>query len=137
LDLENGVLNSDNGSIGMTGFFDTITGNLNNAGTVQFGAALHTLDVTGGYTQTEGGTLVVRLGESPGGPVNDSVTVGGTASLGGTLDLTAQGGLTAGTTWTIMGYASVTGNFSTVNPPDAGTWTEAALATGVTVTKVT
>jgi hypothetical protein len=125
LDLENGVLNSDNGSIGMTGFFDTITGNLNNAGTVQFGAALHTLIVTDNYTQTEGGTLVARLANLG---VSDGLAVGGSAALDGTLNLTAQGNLTAGDTWTVVAYGTLSGDFATVNfPPDGNpAWAEAA-----------
>jgi hypothetical protein len=145
MDLEGGgVLNSNNGAIGMMPIADAIGGNLNNAGTIEFGSALHALGVGGAYTQTASGALDVRLGSGgPPPPISpsDAVAVAGVASLDGTLNLTAFGTLTAGQVWNPVGYGG--GNpgpsdFDTVNfPSDGGTWTEAPGPAVVVVTKVT
>jgi hypothetical protein len=111
-------------SYGATGFTDTITGNLSNSGTVAFPTGtslLHTLHVSGNYTQGSSGTLSMRLDNSS---ASDLVTVGGTATLGGTLTLTGLHTLTgAGQTWTLISAGNnITTDFATINWPDSGNW---------------
>ena len=60
----------------------TINGSLLNEGSVDFGSALGTLTVTGGYTQTAGATLTINIG---GSGAIDALHVSGQASLGGHL----------------------------------------------------
>jgi hypothetical protein len=140
MDLEGGVLNTDSTSGGAA---DTITGSLTNNGTVSFGGtALHTLFVTGTYTQESGGTLDVRLANGSGAPgsiaPSDVLAIGGNATLDGTLDVSAlSGSLNPTQTWQPVAYGSNVPltDFSTVNFPADGNlfWTEAAGAANVTV----
>jgi hypothetical protein len=125
LDLESGVLSSNS-----TG--DTITGNLTNNGTVEFTGALHTLTVSGSYTQDLDGTLEIRLNN---GAASDKLAIGGSATLDGTLDRIPQDSLTADQTWTVMTYAAHTGDFSTVNFPNDGNpaWSKTTGGTTVDV----
>src|SRR5262249_12114688 len=87
--LAAGQLNSNGATVmGMT-LEDIIDGSVENDGVISFGgAALHTLDIAavagvgGNYTQSSTGTLEMRLDN---GAHNDLLTVGGTATLDGTL----------------------------------------------------
>jgi hypothetical protein len=114
--LAAGQLNSNGGSLmGMT-IDDTIDGSVQNDGVISFGgAALHTLDVSDDFTQDSSGTLDMRLDNSE---KNDKLTVGGTATLDGTLSLTGLHSLSSFQTWTIMTYGASSGDFDTVDFPD-------------------
>jgi hypothetical protein len=143
LDLEAGVLNSN-------GALDDITGNLTNNGItviingqtvtyngiVDFTGALHTLTVTGDYTQNSSGTLDIRLDNGSGATSpSDVLSIAGNATLGGTLNLSAQNSLTDEQTWEVMTYLTHTGDFSTVNFPNDGNpgWEHNAGPEAVTV----
>lgn len=71
----------------------TITGNLRNAGEFHVGGEgqAGTLNVTGTYTQTAAGTLVVELGGLTPDTQHDVLIVNGTATLGGTLRVALLG----------------------------------------------
>ncbi len=99
----------------------TITGTVNNSGgIVQPGGpnVAGTLTINGSYTQGAGGTLEVEVGDGLMGGVHDALAVGGPASLAGTIAQLQVGNLT-GTSFPVMTYASVSGDFTTFNltPP--------------------
>jgi hypothetical protein len=98
---------------------DAITAPLTNAGTITFVGALHTLTVTGSYTQTSAGALQVRVGN---GEASDALSISAAATLGGTLTVTEYGSdLNAGQTWDIISAgAAITTNFATWNFPNDG-----------------
>jgi hypothetical protein len=100
LTLSGGTLTSNGGSGSSSGVGDAVSGGpLTNNGTIRFAGALHSLTLSGGdYTQGAAGTLSMRISA---GPSNDKFFIGGTATLGGTLIVTAQGNLPAAT-WTII-----------------------------------
>jgi hypothetical protein len=117
------------GSLGLNGGTltthggDAITAPLTNAGTITFVGALHTLSLTGAYTQTAAGTLAMRLDN--GSPsINDVFTISAGATLNGTLSLTGLHSLTAGQTWVLIdvGAGVITNDFATIDFPDQGAW---------------
>jgi hypothetical protein len=69
------------------------------------------------------------------GAASDRLVVGTTATLDGTLTLTGLHALSADT-WTIITYASHSGNFSSFSWPDTGTWQDSPGATAYEVDKV-
>ncbi|MCF8245253.1 MAG: T9SS type A sorting domain-containing protein [Saprospiraceae bacterium] len=80
------------------------------------GTSPGTLTVTGNYTNT---TLDIEI--EAGSPVLfDKLVVSGTATLGGTLNVTETGNVPAGS-YTILSAASISGSFSTMNLPDCYT----------------
>jgi outer membrane autotransporter protein len=107
-----------NGSNGIQGTISAaVTQNLLNQGNLILDATNAILQVGGAYTQTSGASLQLVLGGS-GAVSSGFVTVGGTAQLGGGLDLTAASGLTApaiGQSVTLMAAGSLTGQFDNVN----------------------
>jgi hypothetical protein len=90
------------GQNGTLGYGGTLTGNLVNQGFFGGGA-----DVTGDYTQTSTGTL--------GAGFEAELTIGGTATLSGTLDIGVDTDCTPnkGTTKTVMTFAARNGTFTT------------------------
>jgi hypothetical protein len=112
-----GLANGQLKSLGAPALGDLIAGNVVNNGTVSFGgAALHALGITaatggGSYTQGFSGSLAMRLDN---GGASDVLTVAATATLSGTLSLSAfSGPLTAGDTWDIIGAGVFAGDFTT------------------------
>jgi hypothetical protein len=109
-----GGLSIPNGAI-LTGI-GTVTANVTNAGTVDFGqggARLGQLTVSGNYTQAGTGTLRLRI-VSPQNQQYDRLNVTGTATLGGTLQVTAGQGFVAtlNDTYTLLTYGQVVGDFN-------------------------
>jgi hypothetical protein len=101
----------------LTGPFssDVITGNLNNQGRVELNGVPHGLAISGDYTQDEEGELIIQLSNT----YNNFLTVGGEATLDGTLTLEGLETLTAGNTWTIIFTGGgIVGDFDTVTFPD-------------------
>ncbi len=91
----------------------TITGNLVNNGTVSPGTSPGTINVTGNYTQSSTGTLVIELASSTS---FDKLVVSGTASLAGTLQVAVASGFKPiGQSFTFLTAAGgVSGTFGTV-----------------------
>ncbi len=91
------------------------SGNLTNSGTVSpGGTSVGQINLQGNYIQNGSGTLLVDI--TPTGNVNDKLflTMGGTVTLAGTLNVVVDNGnYIAGTTYTIIN-APVTGTFGTV-----------------------
>ncbi len=96
----------------------TITGNLTNGGLVSIGdSTTGLMTVTGNYTQTAAGSLTTGIGGLAAGTQFDRLSVTGSATLGGTLNLALLGAFNpaVGNTFQILvSSASVTGQFATV-----------------------
>jgi len=96
----------------------TITGNVTNAAVVSPGGpgAAGTLQITGTYQQTAAGILNLDLGGKTSG-LFDSITITGTATLNGTLNVSAINGYqpASGDALKILGFASKTGDFTAKN----------------------
>jgi filamentous hemagglutinin len=138
LDLINSTFSTTNGlkvdgTLKTFNSADTIGGNLENNGSIIWASAapFTTLSVTGNYTQDVGGQLSMRI--QGGGGVNDNLTVNGSASLDGTLNVSLTGGVLAAlNNFSLIACAasSMSGNFSTFNlPTPAVAWTN-TIVTG-------
>ncbi|ANM29234.1 hypothetical protein ABI59_05995 [Acidobacteria bacterium Mor1] len=101
----------------------SLPGNPNaNGGSINpgVGAAADIISVTGNYTQSAIGSYDIHLGGTTPGPGgHDQVTISGSASLDGTLNVTEINGFAAqeGDQFVIMTYGSASGSFSTLNTP--------------------
>jgi hypothetical protein len=96
-----------------------VNADVNNAGTVTPGPAIGTLTITRSFTQTSTGTLNIRIG----GPSQfDTLAVGGTATLGGTLNVSLTNGFAPsnGNAFQVISYASRSGAFATMNGLEPG-----------------
>lgn len=124
--VRSGTLHLVNGRISLTSIAigarltgtGTIDGNLVNAGAVLPGSSTGTLTVTGNYVQNPTGVLVIEL-NSPSD--FDRLTVSGSATLGGTLNLTGTGGLApvGNATIPFLTAGSLSGRFDVVTPGTA------------------
>ncbi len=97
----------------------SINGSLvvNSGGTVSPGTSTTPglLTITGNYTQNAGATLDLKLGgATTAGTDYDQLVVAGTASLGGTVSVTAINGFTpaAGASFDVLTFASSSGDFA-------------------------
>jgi hypothetical protein len=97
----------------------TITGDLQNAGTIDLGIPdptrvnVGTLNVFGKYTQTANGVLDVKIAQQD----SDFLNVGGIATLDGTLNIVLINHFTpqAGDVFVPLSFGDRSGNFATVN----------------------
>jgi hypothetical protein len=96
-----------------------ITGDLVNDAVVEVGFAGVTgiLEVGGNYTQGATGDLVVQIGGRDAGTGYDVLSVGGTATLDGTLEIQVLDGFFAepGDTFTILTFADRAGDFAAID----------------------
>ncbi|MBY0266170.1 MAG: filamentous hemagglutinin N-terminal domain-containing protein [Burkholderiales bacterium] len=94
-----------------------ITGTLANNGTLSPGLSPGTLTINGNYVQGAAGVLNIELGGTTQGVNYDWLEVIGTATLAGTLNVTAFGSFagTAGDLFGVMTYLGVAGDFTTRN----------------------
>ncbi|MBL8804755.1 MAG: hypothetical protein JNN27_22355, partial [Planctomycetes bacterium] len=101
----------------------TISGNVvNNGGVLAPGStAAGALNIVGTYTQGASGVMNVEIGGTTQGAQFDRLTVSGAATLGGTLNIQLINGFqpTSGS-FAILGHASRTGTFATVNGTSIG-----------------
>jgi autotransporter-associated beta strand protein len=115
----------------------TIGGTVSNSGTVQPGdlGVAGELTISGNYTQTSGGILAVDLGGTIAGELYDVLSVGGTATLAGTLDIANVSGFTPanGNTFRVVQSAGNPGTFTTLTGDTAGL-SQAADGTGLVLT---
>jgi hypothetical protein len=83
-----------------------------------------TLNITGNFTQTAAGSITLQIGGTATNQFGH-VTVSGTATLTGTLNIVLVGGFvpTSGETFQVMTWSSESGSFSTVNDPAGTTFT--------------
>jgi hypothetical protein len=96
------------------------------------------LTINGNFTQAGAGTLRTRLAGTTPISEYDRVIVTGVATLAGTLDVRLNGGFTPslGDSFTIMRYASRTGQFNPVHLPDLPDgleWNVSYAGTGLTL----
>jgi fibronectin-binding autotransporter adhesin len=95
-----------------------IAGNVINNGVVGPGSSPGTLHVGGNYSQGSGGTLDIEIASLFS---FDQLMVSGTASLGGTLDVTLDGYTGhAGDIFTILTSSGLSGSFSIIDLPTLG-----------------
>jgi fibronectin-binding autotransporter adhesin len=125
--IDGGFILPSNGSLalkgGTLGGSGTVTGNVNNTGgTVTPGDGVGTLTVNGNYTQTTNGLMEIALGGTQQGLSYDLLTVTGSASLAGKLEVNLVNGFTptVGETFNFLTYGSYTGQFSQILSLDAG-----------------
>ena len=80
------------------------------------------LAIGGTYTQGSGGVLNINIGGSTAGSGYGQLNVTGAAALAGTLNITTVNGFgpTKGQTFSVLNYASETGDFTTVNGLKSG-----------------
>ncbi|CAN5878676.1 autotransporter domain-containing protein [soil metagenome] len=103
------------GTGGMVSGNGTIVGNLFNGGVVAPGNSVGTLTVTGNYSQNAAGAYATEVF---GAGQSDRINVGGTATLGGTVFVTALPGMVfaPSTTYTILNATGgLNGTFASVN----------------------
>lgn len=127
----------------------TITGNVANNATVAPGASPGLITIIGNYTQSPSGVLNIELGGLAAGTQYDQLAISGTATLGGTVNVSIIPPfvLTGGDVFDPVTYGSHTGVFATENLPafPGGSFNSSYLAnsyqlaavgsTDVTVTK--
>jgi CSLREA domain-containing protein len=100
----------------------TIVNNFSNGGALAPGLSPGILNITGNFANT--GSFNVEIGGTGGAGVNpnghDQLLVSGTATIGGTLNVTLTNGFTPmpGNSFVILDAASSTGTFATTNFPD-------------------
>jgi outer membrane autotransporter protein len=95
----------------------TLGGNLTNSGIVGPGDSPGTLTINGNYTQNSNGTLQIQIGGTAAGQ-HDLLSIGGTASLNGTLQLVRLNNFTGAPGDKIIfltAAGGVSGTFATVN----------------------
>ncbi len=121
----------------------TVTGDLVNDAVVQVGfpGVTGILEVQGNYTQGAAGDLVVQIGGRDAGTGYDILSVGGTATLDGTLDVQILDGFFAepGDTFTILTFADHAGDFAAINGlyPDGDVYFDPQYdATGLTLVAI-
>ncbi len=90
----------------------SIQANVTNAATVKPGDPFGTLTIEGNYTQTATGVLLIQIG---GANQYGQLAVTGTATLGGTLDVSLLGWYVpaVGTSFQILSSAQSSGDFTT------------------------
>jgi hypothetical protein len=134
LSMGSGTLTLTGGTLSGTG---TFTGTVNNTGgVVKPGLSPGTFTISGNYTQGASSSLNIELAGIGAGQFG-LLTVSGSATLGGTLNVLSLGGFTppAGSNYQVATYASHTGDFTTKNLTVSGVLlTEATNATNVTLT---
>jgi hypothetical protein len=116
---------TNRGALMMAGY---ISGNLVNTGSLYVGGVdgIGQLTVGGDFTQTATGRLYLNIMDAGR---YSQLNVGGTASLDGTLTVSAASTLVEGDSFQAMTFANVVGNFARYDMPnlDAGLFLDAVL----------
>ncbi|OZI62452.1 autotransporter outer membrane beta-barrel domain-containing protein [Bordetella genomosp. 11] len=120
------------GSAGTLRGHGTIGGSVTNNGVVRPGGSIGTLTIAGNYTQSPSGTLFVDVSPTAA----SQLKVGGTATLGGTLNVLYGPGTYSAASYRIIDASSVSGQFSSVtsNAPAELAQSVQRLADGSTLT---
>jgi hypothetical protein len=92
------------------------------------------MTITGSFTQSAAGALNLKIGGLSAGAQFDQVTIGGSATLDGTLNLSLINGFTpgAGDSFQVLNYGSHSGAFATING-NGQTYTPTYGATNLTL----
>ena len=90
----------------------------------------------GDYTQQSAGVLEIQLGGTTAGTEYDQLTVTGTATMAGTLNVSLIDGFIpqVGDSFTILPYGTRSGGFSTLNVPEGYRWGFQYAYSGVILT---
>jgi hypothetical protein len=114
VDLEAGIL-SGSGTIGA---------DVQNAAEIDIGStdAAGLITITGDYTQTSAGVLSLKIGGYNPGTDFDQLSISGTATLDGTINISLLNGFvpTDGDSFQILTFTAVNGDFATYNGLDLG-----------------
>ena len=113
--VNNGAVGGDFLNLGVLSGSGTVVGNLFNMGAIAPGNSIGTMSVAGNYVQSASGTYMTEV---IGSGQSDRITVGGTATLGGTVVVSVLPGLAfaPSTTYTILSAAGgLSGTFASVN----------------------
>jgi T5SS/PEP-CTERM-associated repeat protein len=106
------------GSLGTVNGAGTISGSVQNGGTVAPGTSAGILTITGSYIQTPAGKLQIDIGGTTPGSDYDRLAVSGAVTLGGTLQVSLNPfAISLGNRFDIMDWGSRSGGFSTVTLP--------------------
>ena len=102
----------------------TLAADLVNAGTVKPGESPGSITVQGDYTQESSGVLEIQLGGTTAGTQYDQLTVTGTATLAGTLNVSLIDGFIpqVGDSFTILPYGTRSGSFFPLSRPESYRW---------------
>ena len=97
----------------------TVTGSVSNNATVSPGASPGLLSITGNYSEGANAHLQIELGGTTPGTGYDQLSVGGTAKLAGTVDVSYWNGFTPapGNVFTALVCNARSGGFSVVHAP--------------------
>jgi hypothetical protein len=114
VDLQGGVLSGPG----------TIQGSVRNAGEIDVGGNGGTgvLSISGNYMQTAAGVLDIAIGGSSAGSGLDQLTLGGTATLGGALNVSLMNSFepALGQTFQVLTFGARSGDFASENGLDLG-----------------
>ncbi len=107
-----------------------------NGGYISPGHSAGLVAVTGNYTQGAQGTLIIKNG-GPNPNQFDQLQVGGTATLGGNLDVRTINGYqpSSADTFNPIGYGAVSGTFAAVSSNAQVTLNATGLVSSVDITK--
>lgn len=102
----------------------TLAANLVSSGTVSPGNSAGGITVQGDYTQSADGILDIELGGTTAGTQYDQLTVTGTATMAGTLNVSLINGFEpqVGDSFSILPYSTRSGGFTTLNLPEGYRW---------------
>ena len=102
----------------------TLAATLVSSGTVSPGDSPGNITVQGDYTQQSAGVLEIQLGGTTAGTEYDQLTVTGTATMAGTLNVSMIDGFIpqVGDSFTVLPYGSRSGGFNALNLPDGYRW---------------
>ena len=121
------LTNAATGVIAGAGTLDLGSATLTNQGTLRPGGSPGTLNITGNLTMTSTSVtdIEVRSPWTTAGTDFDLITVSGTATLAGALNVIHFDGITPPTNqqMQVLDATAVTGTFATVNPPFGSTYT--------------
>ena len=115
-----GFTNSATGVIQGSGFLNLSSGTLTNDGAINPGGpGIGQLNIIGNLTNASTGNINVAIGGLVPSTQHDKLMVSGTATLGGTLNVTNVTGYTPGATdaFNVLGAGTVSGSFATINTP--------------------
>jgi len=97
----------------------TISGDVNNGGTISPGNSPGVWEITGDYSQNAEGELLMEISGTALGDEHDQLIVGGTAELGGTLQVELLDGFqpSLGNSFELFDIGEVVGTFDQVELP--------------------
>ena len=111
---------------------------LSNEGSVSPGDSLGTLNLSVNYPTTLTSDLNIEIGGTTVDSLYDQLNITGTATLGGTLNISLVNSFipALGDTFEILTYSSYTGNFNTINGLNTGTGVSFDMLTSPTSIKL-